>query len=176
MSLRTLARWRVGRIYHRLRPYKHVENSKRGARLAKAMGYPSIDWDLQITADGVIVVCHDNQPLLHGFFDPLHRLQREAKISEHTWAQVSRLRARTGVRLYRIQRIEVMLAYAARLGLNAILEPKSNRRFSLAWPWEHIAAVAEDVGAVVSVRALRALGGIAHTAAARAAGFQAWLI
>lgn len=176
MSLRTLARRRVGRIYHRLRPYKHIENSKRGARLARRLGLPSIDWDLQITADGVIVVCHDNQPMLHGFFDPLHRLPRDAKISELTWAQVSRLRARTGVRLYRIQRIETMLRFAARLGINAVLEPKANRRFSLDWVWQRIVAVAEDVGATVSVRALPELGGVAHVAAARRAGIQAWLI
>lgn len=176
MSLRTLARHRVGRIFHLLRPHKHEENSKRGARRAKHHGFPSIDWDEQITRDGVIVICHDNQPMLHGFFDPLHRLPRDAKISDLTWAQVSRLRARSGLLLYRIQRIETMLAYAARLGLVVVLEPKGNRAFSLDAVWQYTAHVAEDVGATVSVRALRELGGVAHVAAARRAGFQAWLI
>lgn len=177
MSLRTLARNRVGRIYHRLRPYKHVENSRRGARLARALGFPSIDWDLQITSDGVIVVCHDNQPLRYGFHDPLHPLRsRDFKISEHTFAEVHRLVAVTHGRVYRIQRVETLLAYAAKLGLHVVLEPKSNHLFALDWPWQHIAAVAEDVGCTVSVYALPELGGAAHVAAARRAGFQAWLI
>lgn len=176
MGLRTLARRRVGRIYHRLRPYKHVENSIRGVRLAKRAGDPAIDIDLQITKDGVIVACHDNEPMLHGFFDPIHRLPRDAKISDLTWAQVSRLVARTGVRLYRIRRIEDILRACARYGRTAVVEPKSNREFRELWPWQHIAAVAEDLGATVSVRALRELGGVRHIAAARAVGFQAWLI
>jgi Glycerophosphoryl diester phosphodiesterase family len=176
MALRTLARRQIGRIFHLLRPFKHVENSKRGARRAKRLGFKSIDWDLQITKDGVIVVCHDNQPMLHGFFDPLGRLPRDAKISELTWAQVSRLLARSGGLFYRIRRIETMLAFAAHLGLVALLEPKSNRRFSLDWVWQYIAKVAEDVGATVSVRALRELHGEEHVAAARRAGIKAWVI
>jgi hypothetical protein len=176
MALRTLPRRLIGRIYHLLRPFKHVENSKRGARRAKRQGFPAIDWDLQITKDGVVVVCHDNQPMLHGFFDPLHRLPRDAKISELTWAQVSRLLARSGGLFYRIRRIETMLSFAARLGLVALLEPKNNRRFGLDWVWQHVAAVADDVGCTVSVRALRELHGAEHVAAARRAGFEAWVI
>jgi glycerophosphoryl diester phosphodiesterase len=176
MSLRTRARRRIGRIFHLLRPYKHVENSRRGARRAKRRHDPAIDWDLQITSDNVIVVCHDNQPIKHGFRDPKGKFGREFRISEHTWAEVSRLRARTRGLTYRIQRIEPMLALAHRLGLIAVLEPKNDRRFALAWPWKHIAEVADDVGATVSVRALRELHGVEHVAAARRAGFQAWLI
>lgn len=176
MSLRTLARRRIGRIFHLLRPFKHVENSIRGVKRAKRLGYPAVDIDLQITKDGVIVACHDNQPMLHGFFDPLHRLPRDAKISDLTWAQVSRLRARTGLLLYRIRRIEDVLRACARYGRIAVVEPKANREFGEYWPWQHIAAVADDLGVTVSVRALRELGGVRHIAAARAVGFQAWLI
>ena len=176
MTLRTRARRHIGRIFHLLRPYKHVENSRRGAKRAKRRGYPSIDWDLQITRDGVIVVCHDGQPLRHGFFDPLRRIHRDARIRDLTWAQVSRLRARTGLRLYRIQRIEPMLKLAHRLRLTAVLEPKNDARFGLDWVWQYIAETAEQYGTTVSVRALRELHGIPHVAAARRAGFQAWLI
>lgn len=176
MSLRTLARRHVGRIFHLLRPYKHIENSRRGAKRAKRLGFPSIDWDLQITKDGVVVVCHDGQPLHHGFFDPLGRIHRDARIRDLTWAQAHRLCARTGVRLYRIQRIEPMLKLAHRLGLVAVLEPKSDKRFALDWVWQYIAETAEQYGTTVSVRALRELRGAEHVDAAQRAGFQAWLI
>jgi glycerophosphoryl diester phosphodiesterase len=176
MALRTLPRWRIGRIYHRLRPYKHVENSPTGVRRARRGGFRSIDIDLQITRDGVIVACHDGQPLRHGFFDPLHRIRRDAKIRELTWAQVSRLRARTGFRLYRIHRIEQILRVCRRYGRVALLEPKADRRFGSDWPWRHIAAAAEAAGTTVSVRALRELDGAAHVAAARRAHIEAWTI
>jgi glycerophosphoryl diester phosphodiesterase len=176
VALRTLARRLIGRIYHRNRPYKHVENSVRGVRLAKRRGDPSIDIDLQCTADGVIVACHDNQPLKHGFHDPLGRFGREFKISEHSWAEVRRLFAVTGGRVYRIKRIETILRACVRYRRNAVVEPKANRVFSLDWPWQHLALVAEDLGATVSVRALRELHGAAHIEPARRAGFKAWLI
>lgn len=176
MALRTLARPRIGSIYHRDRPFKHIENSPRGVRLAKAAGDPAIDIDLQITKDGVVVACHDNQPMLHGFFDPLHRLPRDMKISDHPWSVVSRLLARTGVRLYRIHRIEDMLRACVRRGRIAVLEPKANREFAEVWPWQQIAGAAQTVNATASVRALRELNGVRHVAAARAVGFQAWLI
>lgn len=176
MTLRTLARRRVGPIFHLLRPYKHVENSVAGVRRARRRGDPAIDIDLQITADGVIVACHDNQPLLHGFHDPLGRLPRDMKISEHPWAQVRRLVAFTGGRAYPIRRIERIFRACHRYGRIAVVEPKANRDFGLNWPWQHMALAADDLGCTVSVRALRELHGAEHVAAARRNGFQAWLI
>jgi glycerophosphoryl diester phosphodiesterase len=176
MALRTLARRLIGRVYHRLRPFKHIENSPRGALLAKRAGDPALDIDLHITRDGVIVAAHDGQPGHYGFFDPLGVIHRDAKIRNLTWAQVSRLRCRTGWRLYRIHRIEDLLRACHRYGRIALIEPKGDPRFSQDWPWQYLAEEAEAAGTTVSVRALVELGGRAHIAAARRAGFQAWLI
>ena len=176
MSLRTLARNRIGRIYHRLRPFKAVENSIRGIRRAKRGGFRSIDIDMQITKDRVIVACHDGQPLLHGFFDPLGLTPHDTHMRDMEWATVRRFRDRTGFGLYRIQRIETMLHACARYGIVALLEPKGDHRFEDDWPWLHIATVADDVGCTVSVRALVELDGAAHVAAAKRAHIQAWEI
>lgn len=176
MTLRTAARHDIHGIYHRDRPYKHIENSPRGVRLAKAAGDDGIDIDLQITRDHVIVACHDNKPLEHGFFDPLHRLPRGMRIDEHTWAQVSRLLAHTNGRFYRIHRVEAMLRACHRRGRVAVLEPKANSAFKLDWPWQYIAEEAEEIGAIVSGRALAEFDGLAKVAAMRRAGINAWTI
>lgn len=176
MTLRTLARHEIDGIYHRDRPFKHIENSPRGVRLAAAHDDDGIDIDLQITADGVICACHDNQPLEHGFFDPLHRLPRDMKISEHKWTQVSRLVAVTGGRVYRIPRIERMFRACHRHHRVAVVEPKANKAFRLDWPWQYMAEEAEAAGCALSARALPELDGAAHIAAAHRAGIEAWLI
>jgi glycerophosphoryl diester phosphodiesterase len=176
MALRTLARHEIHGIYHRDRPFKHVENSGRGVRLAKAAGDEGVDIDLQITSDGVIVACHDNQPMLYGFHDPLGRLPRDMKISEHTWATVSRLVAFTGGRVYRIRRIEAIFRACHRFGRVAVVEPKANHLFGLDWPWQYMVEEAEAAGTALSARALAELNGVVHIAAAHRAGVQAWLI
>jgi hypothetical protein len=71
-----------------------------------------------------------------------------------TWTQVSRLVAGRWPRRYRIRSIEAALYHCARLGLIAYLEPKGDPRFAQDWPWQHIRAVADDVGCHVRVRAL----------------------
>lgn len=172
MTLRTLARRRVGRIYHVKWPVmKHVENSLRGIRRA-ARSYDAIDIDMQITSDRHIVATHWARPMVRdGFHDPEHKIARYTPIKRMTLAQVRRLIA---PKRYRIQPIERVLRACARRGVVAVLEPKGDRRFREDWPWEHLAAVAEDVGATVSVRALRA--NRAALAPAHRAGFEAWEI
>lgn len=171
MALRTLARGHVGRIYHRLQPFKHVENSLRGIRLAARGGYDAIDIDLQMTDDGVIVATHWGRPLAHdGFHDPEGKIPRYRPVRRMTWAQVSRLVSGG----YRIRRIERILRSCADRGVVAVLEPKGDPRFTHDWPWQHIAAVADDCGATVSVRALHENADALP--AARRAGFQAWEI
>ena len=176
MALRTLARRRIGSILHVKWPTpKHVENSARGIRRAKRLRKKSIDLDMQITKDGVIVGTHWALPMVHdGFFDPLGKIGRHTPVSELAWAQVSRLRAVTRGRVYRIHRIEELLAACERYGRVALLEPKGDRRFRIDAPWQHIALVADDLGATVSVRALPQ--NAAALPPARRAGFKAWEI
>ena len=172
MTLRTRARRQIGRILHVKFPVmKHVENSVRGIRRAARRGYDAIDLDLQITSDGVIVGTHWGRPMVHdGFHDPEGKIPRYRPVKRLRWAQVHRLVAGR----YRIQRIERLLRACARRGFVALLEPKGDPRFELDWPWQHIAAVAEDCGATVSVRALHE-NAAALIPAARV-GFETWEI
>jgi glycerophosphoryl diester phosphodiesterase len=171
VTLRTRARRRVGRIYHRLQPFKHVENSLRGIKLAVRGGYDAIDIDLQMTHDGVIVATHWGRPLAHdGFHDPEGKIPRYRTVRRMTWLQVSRLLSGH----YRIRRIERILRTCGRRKITAVLEPKGDKRFTHDWPWQYIAEIAEEYGATVSVRALPENS--AALPAARRAGFQAWEI
>lgn len=171
--LRTRARRRIGRIRHVKWPTpKHIENSLRGIAYAARHRYDAIDLDMQITADNRIVGTHWARPMMRdGFHDPEHKIRRYTPVKRLTFAQVRRLVAPGR---YRIHPIEKLLRRCARLGVVALLEPKGDPRFREAWPWEHIAAVADDCGVTVSVRALHenraALG------PARDAGFEAWEI
>lgn len=176
MTLRTLARNRVGRIFHVSWPrMKHEENSNRGDRAAKRRGYRAIDLDLLITSDNRIVNTHWDRPLLRdGFRDPRKQISRNARVRDLTWKQVSRLRAGRFPRRYHIRSLEAALAHCGHLGLTALVEPKDDPRFAEDWVWQHIAAVADDVGCIVSVRALSQ--NAAALAPARRAGFKAWEI
>lgn len=173
MTLRTRARGRVGRIFHVKAPIKkHVENSLRGIRRAARGRYDAIDLDLQMTADGVIVGTHWGRPMVHdGFHDPQGKIPRYRPVRRLRWIQLARLVAPGG---YHIQTIETLLRGCERRGLVAVLEPKGDPRFEQEWPWQHLAIVAEDLGATVSVRALHE--NAAALPAARRAGFEAWEI
>jgi glycerophosphoryl diester phosphodiesterase len=174
--LRTLARRLIRGIGHVKAPTpKHVENSNRGDRRAKRQGKDGNDLDLQITKDNRIVNTHWARPMIRdGFRDPYGQIPRHRMVRQMTWAEVSRLVAGRWPRRYRIRSVEQALRHCARLGVVAVLEPKGDPRFRLDWPWQHIAAVAEDVGATVSVRALRE--NAAALEPARRAGFKAWEI
>lgn len=169
----TRARRRIGRIFHLKWPhFKHEENSVRGAVYAHRHGYNAIDLDLQITADGFVVVTHWARPMRRDrFYDPKHKIGPHRPVDKLDWWQVRRLRTHDG---YRIRRVERMLRVCADLGIVALLEPKGDPRFKKLWPWEHIAAVADDVGCTVSVRALRENAGALPVA--RSVGFEAWEI
>lgn len=143
------------RIFHLQFPrMKHEENSVRGAVYASRHGYNAIDLDLQMTADGFIIVTHWARPMRKDrFYDPRHRIGPDRPVHKLDWWQVRRLRTRDG---YRIQTVDRMLRVCARLGIVAYLEPKGDPRFGRDETWQHIAQVADDVGAHVKVRALRA--------------------
>jgi hypothetical protein len=164
------------RIFHLKYPHmKHEENSGRGDRYAKRHAFGAIDLDMLITADNRIVNTHWDHPMLRdGFRDPLRRILPSKRVRDLTWRQVSRLVAGRFPRYYRIRPIERALTHCARLGLTAQLEPKDDPRFAEDWPWQHIRAVADDVGCHVRVYALPQ--NAAALAPARRAGFQAWEI
>lgn len=167
------------RIYHvpHGAPYRWG-NSIRGARSAKRLGCDAIDWDLQMTKDGVIVVTHWGQPLkLDGFYDPQGRIPRDARVRDLTWRQVKRLRSADG---YRIRRLSRMLVVARLVGIEACVEPKADKRFERDATWEQVRVMQRRTGARVSVRAIRNLptpdAGLRRVKAARRAGFEAWTI
>lgn len=171
------------RIYHVPHgvPY-HRENSLRGIRYAASVRhddgtrrYTSIDLDLQMTKDGVIVGCHWGQPMLRDDFrDPLRPWARKGVVRNMSWRRVRRLRVpRTK---YRIQRLETLLAECARLNIEAVLEPKSDPRFQQDSTWRRIRIMQKMTGADVAVYALPELGGEKSVAAAKRLGFTAWVI
>jgi predicted amidohydrolase YtcJ len=178
MALLTRARRWVNRhgIGHVKAPIpKHVENSDRGDKRAKRRGKHGNDLDMQITKDNRIVNTHWARPMVHdGFRDRAGKMPRGRMVRQMTWTEVRRLVAGRWPRRYRIRSIERALRHCARLGIVAVLEPKGDKRFREDWPWQHIAAVAEDVGATVSVRALPQ--NAAALEPARRAGFKAWEI
>ena len=164
MGLHTLARNRIGRIYHVKFPLmKHVENSVRGIRRAARRLFKAIDLDILITkADpdcphhghpehgpgdvcrGHLVGCHWQKLLRRDKFrDPQHRIALDAMVRNLTLDQVLRLKTVDG---YRVSPIERLLRVCAMRHLVALLEPKDDKRFELAWPWENIALVGEDLG------------------------------
>ena len=149
--------FRAGRIAHVRRgvPY-HRGNSIRGLQAAKRAGKRKADRDVLMTSDRVLVVTHWGRPLKHGFRDPLGRLDRNRTIGSMTWAEVSRLRAPGN---YRINTLETDLRECARLGIEAVLEPKGDPRFRDQNVWNGIKALADRVGCRVSGYTLRANAG-----------------
>ena len=142
-----------GWIYHVAHgvPY-HREDSFRGIIFAAQHGYVWIDLDLQITKDGVVVVCHWPRPLLHdGFIDPEHKISRWAKVSDLTWAEVQRLHTKDG---YHIRTLDQCLAVCASHGIGAKVEPKGDRRFNAQPIWNQIKAEADRHHARISAYAL----------------------
>lgn len=160
-------------------PY-HVENSLRGIRLAHRLGYDEIDLDMCMTTDDRIVGTHWERPMIHdGFRDPYRELKPMTPVSGMKLDEVTRLRAGR-IRPYRISPIERLLAECAHVGIGAVLEPKGDRRFALVATWQHLAKVADDLGADVRMYALRNVPhpgyGQTTVTAAKAAGIEGRVI
>lgn len=143
-------------VFHVKHPTpKHVENSIRGIRRARRRGFTEIDLDMLITKDGRIVGCHWPRPMLKdGFRDPRGKLSSSRTVASMTFAEVHRLKARTGLFTYRIQPIETLIQECGRRGVGAVLEPKGDNRFENTAVWDHLAKVADEAGTHVRVYAL----------------------
>lgn len=187
--------WRsIRHVFHIKRGERyHTENSIRGVRKAKRLGYDAIDIDLQMTApckptdphycgnpkcEGHVVATHWDYPIdKDGFTDPLHRLGKRARVRRLTLSQVLRLIAPGR---YRILPVEKMLAACHRYGVKAVLEPKGDPRFEDVAVWQHIAQMADDLGCHLAGYSIRDLGGPGagerRVAAMRAAGIDAHVI
>ena len=110
-------------------PTYAFENSPQGIKYAAKHGYSSIDLDMQITKDGVLVNTHWSQPMAKdGFYDPLGKLDPKTKVSEMTFAEVSRLRNRDGQS--RIHTMESQIALLKKYGIAGDLEAKNDKRFA----------------------------------------------
>lgn len=122
----------------------HLANSLRGIRAARRARKREIDLDLQMTKDGVIVVCHWPRPLLHdGFRDPQGKIGRLRTVSSMTLAEVRRLRAHGG---YRIVPLAAALQECGKVGIDARLEPKGDRRFRNQARWDLVRNTADHFG------------------------------
>lgn len=148
--MRRLVRW-PRRIFHLKRPWKRLENSIRGAVRAHESGFEGVDFDTRCTADGVVVASHDSDPgRWDEFRDRRGRIVR-TPIEDMPWRKVRRLRTRDG---FRIRRIETLLRICGRLGLVAVIEPKTRAAGTLQ-VWDHIVKAAEAVGCHLAAYALR---------------------
>ena len=102
------------------------ENSVQGLAHA-AKHQKAIDLDVNITKDGVPVNTHWGDVFKRGgFYDPLHKLPKNARISDLTAKEVFRLRSKDG---YRIHSMKFMLRRAAKLGVRVEYEAKGSKPF-----------------------------------------------
>lgn len=102
---------------------RHLTNSIRGIRTAKSHHCVWIDNDYMTTKDGVIVCSHS-----FGLMEKEHFRAAGVPmlpIDRLTWLQVRQL---TGPNGYKVQRLEVMMAMYARLGVGVALELKGDSR------------------------------------------------
>lgn len=147
-------------------------NSFRGLRWAKRLGKKSADRDIQITKDGVWVVCHWSRPLLHDSFrDPAGKVtDKGTTVGQMTWADVSRLESPEGIKIHTLDADSNL---CGELGLIPFWEPKtSDRRFQDAAAWAAHVAYAKKHG-VRQVRGYALPGNAAAVPAMRAAGIPA---
>lgn len=102
------------------------ENSVQGLQSA-AKHQHAIDLDVNITRDGVPVNTHWGDVFKRGgFYDPLHKIPKSARISDLTAKEVFRLRSKDG---YRIHSMKFMLRKAAKLGVRVEYEAKGSKPF-----------------------------------------------
>ncbi len=134
-------------------PTYAFENSPQGIKYAAKHGYSSIDLDMQITKDGVLVNTHWSQPMAKdGFYDPLGKLDPKTKVSEMTFAEVSRLRNKDGQS--RIHTLESQIALLKKYGIAGDLEAKNDKRFATDKVMGQIASMVRKAGIKANLKSI----------------------
>jgi len=134
-------------------PTYAFENSPQGIKYAAKHGYSSIDLDMQITKDGVLVNTHWSQPMSKdGFYDPLGKLDPKTKVSEMTFAEVSRLRNKDGQS--RIHTMESQIALLKKYGIAGDLEAKNDKRFATDKVMGQIASMVRKAGIKANLKSI----------------------
>lgn len=129
------------------------ENSPAGIAFAAKNGYASIDIDMQITKDGVPVATHWSQPLKKdGFYDPLGKLDKNTKVSEMTFAEVSRLRNKDGQS--EIYSIATMIGHLKKYGIAGDFEAKDDKRFASDEVMGEIASLVRKAGIKANLKSI----------------------
>lgn len=113
------------------RSFFHADNYRFGNSVAglkyAAKHQKAIDLDVNITKDGIPVNTHWSDVLKRGgFYDPLHKIPKNARISQLTAKEVFRLRSKDG---HRIHSMKYMLRKAASLGVRVEYEAKGSKPF-----------------------------------------------
>lgn len=125
-----------------------------GARRAKAQGYPAIDWDFHVLADGTIVNLHDPTLAQNGFGHSRDFatgiLIWPGPLRHLTWPYVREARGPDGIR---VRRAGPLLAHAKRLRLRVEFEPKPCPGFHQAKTWERVARIVKRTGVDLQVKA-----------------------
>lgn len=105
------------------------EDSPNGIKYAAEHGYSSIDLDMQITKSGVPVNTHWSQPMLKdGYYDPQHKIDPKAKVSDMSQAEVERLRNKDGASV--ITTMSSQIQRLKQYGVAGDLEAKADPRFA----------------------------------------------
>jgi len=121
-------------------PYYKYDSVQGVKKAAKRKGKSkAIDLDWHMTKDGVLVNTHWGQPLKYGFHDPKHKIRKNAKIEDLTWAQVKRLRAHG----YRISRAEEIFNLCAKKGVRMEFEAKASKDFEKPAAWQKVRKLAD---------------------------------
>jgi hypothetical protein len=147
------------------------ENSPAGIQFAAKHGYASIDIDMQITKDGVPVATHWSQPLAKdGFYDPLHKLAKDTRVSEMTLAEVTRLRNADGQS--RISPVSSMIGELKKNGIAGDLEAKDDPRFASDQMMGSLAGMVREAGIQANLKSIdRGSGSYDILEAAQRQGF-----
>lgn len=166
-----------GPIYHvpHGTPY-HEENSVRGVDKGASLGFPRIDIDISMDADGNLRANHWGPlMLLDGFRDPVRPTRsKKTPIYKLSELEVDRLVAPGG---YKCQHLEVILQRCKTKHIVPVLEPKCvtpDPRMAAQATWDHIAALGKQIGVELQARALKQ--NAAALPKARKAGIPAWRI
>lgn len=146
-----------GGMYHKGAPGAPdtyaFENTPEGIKFAAENGYESIDLDMLITKDGIPVATHYKNPMeTDGFYDPLGKLDKDTKVNEMTFAEVSRLRNEDGQS--QIYPMSTMIEHLKKNGIAGDLEAKDDPRFATDKVMGEIAGMVRDAGIPANLKSI----------------------